>query len=224
MIDGLDMDLDLSLFDKGFGSKLETRYHKPKRTRRIKQYAVKYERARDMVAAVSEQILAGETVHALLSGNFIFGDFIEAFAVDNNLLIEDLTISTLSFGKDNVHSLKNLIVGDYVQSLNIVVSDYFYSHNRDNCTYTHEHLDIDNKFQLAVAGVHTKVTLIRSGDRRIVMTGSANLRSSRSVEEVTIQDNPELYDFHKIWHDEVLTQYATINKSIRATHLWERIK
>lgn len=223
MLNDLDLNLDLSLFDVKHGKGVSNRYCKPKKFKSVSQNRVKYGNAVEMVKNVSDAVLSGQVVHALLSGNFIFGDFIEAFAVENNLLIEDLTLSTLAYSKENVESLKNLIVGDYVQSLNIIVSDYFYSHNRDNVAYTYEQLDVDDKFQLAIAGTHTKVTLIRSGDKRIVITGSANLRSSRSVEEITIQDNAELYDFHKSWHDDVLSWHATIKKSIRSDKLWSVI-
>lgn len=220
MLKDLDLDLNLDLFGSKTGGRLSTRYCKPKKYRHVSRNMVRYERAVELVKDVSVEILAGNTVHALLSGNFIFGDFFEAFAVENDILINDLTISTLAYGKENVDSFRNLIVGDYVESLNLIVSDYFYSHNRDNVLYTWEQLDVDNKFQLAVAGTHTKVSLMLIGDKKIVITGSANLRSSRSVEEITIQTNPELYDFHKTWHDDVLAQYATIKKSIRGGDLW----
>lgn len=219
-----DLDINLDFFDNKSGRQLKSRYVKPKKYKAVAAYRVKYEHAKEMAQEVSEQIMSGGKVYALLSGNFIFGDFIEAFAVENDLLIDDLTVSTLGYSKENVDSFLNLIKGDYVQSLNLIVSDYFFSHNRDNVKYTYEQLDIDDKFQLAIAGVHTKVTLIRAGDRKIVMTGSANLRSSRSVEEITIQTDDELYDFHKEWHNEILKHYSTINKSIRASNLWEIIK
>ena len=223
MLDDLDLNLDFDLFAEKTGKRLNNRYCKPKKYRHVSQNMVKYERAVELVDSMSSAILAGDTVHALLSGNFIYGDFFEAFAVQNDLLIDDLTISTLAYGKDNVDSLKNLLVGDYVKQLNLIVSDYFYSHNRDNVLYTYEQLDIDNKFQLAIAGTHTKVALFKIGDKKIVITGSANLRSSRSVEEITIQTNPDLYDFHMQWHSEILEQYATIKKSIRAGKLWEML-
>lgn len=223
----LDIDIDLDLALDGFASdnqsKISNRFVLPKIHRKVKTLAVKYERAEEFVQSCGEHILNGETVHALLSGNFIFGDFFEALAVKFNLLIDDLTLSTLSMGSDNVDSFHNLLAGDYLKSLNIIVSDYFWSHNRQNAPYIYNKLDINDMFQLAVSGTHTKVALMRIGDKKIVITGSANLRSSRSVEEITVQSSDDLYDFHMEWHQEILREYATIKKAVRASQLFDMI-
>lgn len=219
-------DLDLDAFDLDFGdapSKVETRYCKPKFYRGERKNAVTYDRAVDLVREMSPAILDGERLFAVVSGNFIFGDFIEAFAVENNLFIDDLTISTLAISKDNVDSLHNLLAGDYLGKLNLIVSDYWYSHNRVNLGYLYEQLDVDNKFQLAIAGTHTKITLMRAGDRKMVMHGSANFRSSRSVESFVIETDRELYDFNLEWHSRVVEQYATIRKAIRVGPLFDLI-
>ena len=222
----LDVDFDLGGFDfdlDGSKAKPENRFVLPKPHGKVRNAAVKYERAEDLVDEMGQAILDGDRTHTLVSGNFIFGDFFEALAVKRNLLIDDLTLSTLSLGKDNVDSLHNLLAGDYLRSLNIIVSDYFWSHNRQNAPYIYNKLDINNMFQLAVAGTHTKVTLMRIGDQKIVIKGSANLRSSRCVEEFTVETCAELYDFHKDWHDKILRDYGTIKKAVRASKLFDKI-
>lgn len=81
---------------------------------------------------------------------------------------------------------------------------------------------IDNRFQLAVADIHTKtVHFNTSGGRKIVMHGSANLRSSGNIEQFTIEENPELYDFYEEKFSKILEKYATINHSIRAKEAWK---
>lgn len=237
MID-LDLDLDLNMgdfgleigdgvdlgaFDTSDDIDLSNRYLMPKMPKRVKHRSVSYDRAVDLVNDCKDQIMAGETVHCLLSGNFIFGDFFEAFAVETNSLIDELIISTLSLGQDNVDSLKNLLKGDYVQSLGLIVSDYFWSHNRHNAPYIFKSLDIDDKFQFAVSGTHTKIALIKIGNQKIVVSGSANLRSSRCVEEMTIQTSSDLYDFHAEWHNLILQKYGVINKAVRAKALFDLI-
>ena len=221
----LDMDFDgfdISGIDVG-GTKTQNRYTLPKIHSGVKNHAVKYNNAVDFVKQFSKNILNGDAIHCLTSGNFIFGDIFEAFAVEENLLIEDMTASTLSISKDNVDSLHNLLAGDFLRSLNLIVSDYFWSHNRQNAPYIYSQLDIDDMFQLAVAGTHTKVTLLKIDGRKIVFTGSANFRSSRCVEFFQVETNPETYDFHKAWHDEILGKYATVKKSVRASKLYDMI-
>lgn len=221
-LDGLDMDL--SAFDLGAAEdKVTTRYVKPRVYIGDRRSPVMYERAAELARDVGPAIMAGERVDAVVSGNFIFGDFIEAFAVEQNVLIDDLTLSTLSISQDNVDSLHNLIAGDYVRELNIVVSDYWYSHNRRNLPYIYEQLDVADRFQFAVAGIHTKITLMRIGDRKLVMHGSANLRSSRSVENFVIETDPTGYDFHRAWHQTILDHYGTIRKAVRASALYDLI-
>lgn len=219
----LDLDLDLSFDLDDKPKQSNNRYCLPKIHSKVKAQRVKYEHAEQLVKETSDAILNGETVHALLSGNFIFGDFFEAFAVVNDIYIDSIQLSTLSIGQENVDSFKNMFDGDYLGGLDIIVSDYFWSHNRHNAPYIYKQLDHNDQFQLAVAGTHTKIALVKIGDKKIVTSGSANLRSSRCVEEVTIQTCSELYDFHHAWQAEILEQYATIKKAMRGGVLFDAI-
>jgi len=221
-----DLDLgafDLGAFDLGKGDTSENRYVLPKLAKRPTSRSVKYDRAADFVKDCGQAILDGERVDALLSGNFIFGDVFEALAVETMTAIDDLTISTLSIGDENVVSLGNMLETGFLGTLNIIVSDYFWSHNRHNAEFIYKTLDQGDRFQLAVAGTHTKIALINIEGRKIVAHGSANLRSSRSVETVTFETNADLYDFHMGWHREILDAYATIRKPMRAQKLFDHL-
>lgn len=229
---GLSLDLDafdLDAFDLDAPppARPQTRHiarpplHPPPPT-----HAVRYEHAQALADDLTPAILDGHRVDALVSGNFIFGDFLEAFAVAADLRIDDLTLSTLSISRDNVDSLENLLRGGYLGALNLVVSAYWFSHNKQNLPYIYDRLDLGDLFQLAPCGTHTKVSLLRIGPRKIVMHGSANLRSSRSLEAFTVETNPALYDLHMDWHRAVLDSYGTVDKStkpLRAGPLFERV-
>lgn len=169
--------------------------------------------------------------NCLVSGNFIFGDFIEAFIVHNNVKCKNLTISTLSMDQNNVDSLENLISGNFVDELNLIVSDYFFVHEQKAIIpYIYKHLDIDNKFQLAVAGIHTKIAMFETlSSKKIVIHGSANLRSSSNIEQFVIEENQDLFDFWYECHLGILQEYKTINKdklinhSLRGSSAWDSI-
>lgn len=60
-----------------------------------------------------------------------------------------------------------------------------------------------------------------AGGRKILIHGSANLRSSGNIEQFTAEENPELYDFYDENFTKILDTYATIRKPIRHTRLWE---
>lgn len=136
-----------------------------------------------------------------------------------------MTISTLSLSQENVDSLENCLLGGYIEELNLIVSAYFYAHNvRTLIPYIYKRLDKDNKFQLAIAGVHTKTCQFETeGGKKIIIHGSANLRSSGNIEQFTIEENKELYNFYDGVFDKILTKYATIRKSIRGEKLWDII-
>lgn len=133
-----------------------------------------------------------------------------------------LTISTLSLNQNNVDSLHNLITHGYIDELNLIVSAYFYNMEiRALIPYIYRQLDIDNRLQLAVANVHTKTAQLETaGGKKIIAHGSANLRSSGSIEQFTIEENPELYDFYDEMFSRILERYATIRKAVWGKSLW----
>ena len=85
-----------------------------------------------------------------------------------SILVKSLTISTLSLSQNNVDSLYNLLDGGFVEQLNLIVSDHFFSYERENLVeYIYQRLDIDNKFQLSVCNNKTKIVLIESDDNEL---------------------------------------------------------
>lgn len=218
-----EMDFDLGSFDLMGDNQEETRYQKPKLYKPIPAYNIKYENA---VALASElRLEPGGRANVVVAGSFIFGDFIEAYVVTHGIKIKRMTITTLSMSQENVDSLANLLNGGFVDELNLIVSHYFYSHERGSLIpYIYQVLDIDNRFQLAVAGTHTKTCIFDTlGGKKVVIHGSANLRSSNNVEQFTIEDNPDLFDFYQDYQDRIIDRYKTINKPVRVKPLWDLI-
>lgn len=82
----------------------------------------------------------------------------------------------------------------------------------------------------ASASTHTKIVLFETlGGKKIVIHGSANLRSSSNIEQFTIEENKSLYDFHLAYHMHIIEKYRTINKevkkhkSLRGEQLWQTV-
>ena len=213
-------DIDLGLFDlEGENYGAPTRYLKPK-VYDVKASHVAYENAQALARDLD--FSARDRYDVFVSGNFIFGDFIEAFLVRNNVKCLSMTISTLSLSQENVDSLETLMIKGYIDALQLVVSGYFYAHEaRGLVQYMYRHLDIDNRFQLAVAAIHTKTChFLTLGGKRIVIHGSANLRSSANIEQFTIEDNAELFDFYEQHYNALIDKCATINKPIPRGETW----
>lgn len=199
------------------------RYCKPAMSR---SKNVKYKNASELSKEI--YIKQNERYFCIIDGSFIFGDFIEAFIYDRAMKVKELTLSTLSMSQENIDSFYNLMNLGYIENLNIIISDFFYSHERHNLVkYMYEKLDIDDRFQLSVCRTHTKICMFETemnGGRKYVIHGSANLRSSDNIEQFMIEENSELYDFNKLFHDKIIDNFATVNKSLRGDKLFNLIQ
>lgn len=218
-VDIEDFDLDVSFSDNELDDE-ESRVFKPIKQRHKKPHQIKFRYADEMTDKI--KIDKGSRYFAIVDGTFIFGDFIEAFLVKNNCHAESLTITTLSLSVMNIQSLEMLIDKGYIGNLHIVVSDYFYSHERNVIIKEmYRRLDKDNKFQLSVCRTHMKTALIKTlGGKFITIHGSANLRSSDNIEQFAIEEDEDLYNFNMEFIDKIKEKYKTINKTVRGSHLF----
>lgn len=213
-------------YNKQKNNGFETRYKKPKKWNDLAERRIKYNNALELVKDIDFKSM--DRVFCIVSGNFVFSDFLEAFIVENNIEVEEMIISTLSYSQENIDSLKNLIDGDFVKKLDLIVSDYFYSHERQKLIkYAYEQLDEKNNnesFQLSVAGTHCKTYQFKtSGGKHIIIHGSINMRSSGNIEQFVIEDSEELYNFNKEYQQKIIDKYYTIKKSIRGNELYNLI-
>lgn len=199
----------------------ECRYIRPV-LRPIPRREVKYEKAASFARELG-LLQEGERVDAIISGKFIMGDFIEAYMVEHNLHTERLLISTLSYNENNVDSLRNLLEGGYVDRLDMVVSSYFFAHERQKLVrYAYEQLDDENnRFQLAVCNVHSKTYQWRTDEGLpIVCHGSANLRAGANFENMVFEANEQTFQFFADFYDEILRLYPTIQKDKKYLKTW----
>jgi len=203
--------------------KTNSRYFAPKKQKEISEKFLKYRNAEKLAKDINFN--ENNRYFVIVDGSFFFGDFIEAFIVSHNIHVKKMTISTLSMNRNNVDSLRNLITGGYVEELNLILSDYFYSHEKhDLIPYIYEQLDLNNKFQLSFAGTHCKICIFETvNNRKFVFHGSANLRSSSNIEQLMLEESNGLYDFMDEIQNNILQEYKTINKSLRGNKLWRSL-
>ena len=216
-------DTDFSNFEVDFEVEFESRYIKPPKTKEITEHNLKYANAEKLAKDIN--ITTDSRYFVIVNGSFIFGDFIEALIIEKGYKVKSMTISTLSMSENNVDSLAGLLEDGYVDELNLIVSDYFYSHERHNLTpYIFKELDQDNKFQLAAASTHCKVCIFETYcGKFIILHGSCNLRSSSNIEQFVVEENKELYDFNYEYQMKILDKFKTINKAVRSNQLWKAI-
>jgi hypothetical protein len=226
MIQDFNINIDLDNFsDIEINIDIDTnqKYCKPAIS---KSKNVKYKNAKELSKAI--EIKQNERYFCIIDGSFIFGDFIEAFIYERAMKVKEMTLSTLSMSKENIDSFYNLMNLGYIDKLNIIVSDFFYSHERNNLVkYMYDKLDIKERFQLSVCRTHTKICMFETemnAGRKYVIHGSANLRSSDNIEQFMIEENSELYDFNFDFHKKIINNFATIKKSLRGDKLFNLIQ
>lgn len=226
MINDFNIEIDLGNFSEieiNIDIDTNQRYCKPAMSR---SKNVKYKNAKELSKEI--QIKENERYFCIIDGSFIFGDFIEAFIYERAMKVKELTLSTLSMSQENIDSFYNLMQNGYIEKLNIIVSDFFYSHERHNLVkYMYEKLDVDDRFQLSVCRTHTKICLFETemnGGRKYIIHGSANLRSSDNIEQFMIEENKELYDFNYDFNKKIIDNFATVKKSLRGDKLFNLIQ
>jgi hypothetical protein len=57
----------------------------------------------------------------------------------------------------------------------------------------------------------------------LVIGGSANLRSSMNIEQLTLDNDETLYAFHREWMAEILNEYHVQHKMLRRDRLWQLV-
>jgi hypothetical protein len=200
-----------------------TRYIKPIRHVETPGQFVLYQNAAAM--AKEMEIAPGCRCYAIVDGLFIFGDFIEALIVEHGLKVKYMLVSTLGVNENNIDSLALLLDLGHVKQLDMILSGYFYSHERYNLVeYAYKELDKNNRFQMAICDSHCKIVLIETEcGMKLVVHGSANFRSSDNLEQFHLEENPQLYDFNFEYQQRILSKYQTIRKALRRKKLWNAV-
>ena len=177
-----------------------------------------FENAMELAKAM--RLYEGFRAFCLLSGNFIFGDFLEAMTTLDKWRIERLTIHTLTMSQDSIESLENVLIMDEPSQLHIIMSDYWYAHEQGRANgllwELYDKCDIGDGFRLAFCRTHAKICTVQTkAGHKIVIHGSANMRSHGVMEQFTIENDPDLYDFIERWNDGILDRYDIINHDVR---------
>ncbi len=237
--DGFDFDITKMASAKGddgvFEDFASERYLMPRMYEAVAKKPVLYDKALDFADSFSFR--PGYRAMCFVSGNFILGDLIEALVERGKLDVRRMTIQTLSMSEENIDSLWNVCdMSPGLESLRIALSGYFWAteHRKGNLVeYLYEQLDQGDVLDVAFADIHTKIVSIETTrGNHMVMHGSANLRSSRSIEQLMVECDDELYACVEDFADRVFASYSTIDKSgsksaargMRAAKLWRWIK
>lgn len=225
----LDFDFDLGDFDvltdeHPFQETTKQRILKPRiDMKAIDTRLVNYENALQFVKDLD--LANNSRVYAWIDGSFIFGEIPEALG-DIGHPVRKAWITSLGLSEENVDSFYNCFALYGLEKLSLLLSGYFYSHEKNKIIqYMLDKLDMEIEnpetgawepcFQVGYFNMHAKIMCLELMDgTKLTIHGSSNLRSSNSVEQITAETDPELFDFNVAIIREFMRKYYTINHSV----------
>ncbi len=165
--------------------------------------------ATSMANAIRTLPAATEAVHMWIGAQHSMGHVLPAILqLAAPAMIEQVHIATLTFSKTNAEEWAGMIDARQVTAMSIVVSQYFEK--------TSPHLFDPAAALLRPRGVrlstsrcHAKLLCVRLSDgRTITAEGSANTRSAKTLENVTLFGSPQVYQFHRQQLDRIAGLHA----------------
>jgi hypothetical protein len=150
----------------------------------------------------------GETTHAIMSGRYDLMVLLAAVLGFYGSGCQSLRIATLSFNDRNTLEMAELLRSGRVGALTLLCSSFFRAHNdAEYANARREAAGFPGRWRLAAARNHCKVVLADFGERRLVLEGSANLRTNGNLEQLLIVRDAALHDWHAGWIDALVSRH-----------------
>ena len=196
--DSLAVDFDIPVFDEqeqygDDGIFITARKQKMDLRLRMRS-GMKTERAEDVITEIP---LPGESIHYITNGKFDYWTFIPILIrlMDGST---ETYMSTWTMNRSNAMELMDLYDAGKIQNLTFITGDYF--KKREAVTYALLITELIKRGQKFKAFMnHAKVTCLSNGHDFLVMEGSANFTSNPRIEQTTITNSRELFEFHAGW-------------------------
>jgi hypothetical protein len=154
-----------------------------------------------------------ESIHCIARGNFPLWAIVPAaLKLARPAAVDALHIATLSFNDQNTAELLALFDAGKVRAVWIVASAFFERQNPKEYRLMADGLAGRRQSIVALRSHAKVITMAMSDGRRFVVESSANLRSCRNIEQFTLTEAPDLYEFHRRWIEDV-TAAATAAKA-----------
>jgi hypothetical protein len=141
----------------------------------------------------------GESLHAVQSGRYDLANVVDVI-LERLGTAAALRIATLSFNRRNVQRMAAWTESRAAQRLTLLCSSFFYEHNPELFQEAHQILAPPHR--LAASRNHCKVIAFdfATGDK-LVLEGSANLRTNGNREQFCLIHDAALHDWHGRWID-----------------------
>lgn len=146
---------------------------------------------------------AMEALHLLCSGRYALWDMVPAILeLAAPVAIDSLHIATLGFSRQNVAEMLDALDRGRVARLSLICSHYFKGTSGGIWEFAAEELPKRPHTRFLSIRTHAKLLAIKLADgRTVTIESSANLRSCKNIEQMTVYGHPNVYAFHAGWMD-----------------------
>jgi hypothetical protein len=160
---------------------------------------IRPENARSVLANLPVE--PDDRTHCILRGDFVFCDLLALLLTER--LAAKVRVSTLSMSLANARTLASLITTGRASAVSLLISHSFTEIEKE-AMWPEVMKILRPHVKVTLARIHTKTICCEMLDgSRYVFEGSANLRSSDTVENLCIVNDPATHDFHARWMDEL---------------------
>lgn len=178
-------------------------------TRRVFFNSLRSEAAADALRGLPA---TGETWHHIMTGAYDGFDLVDAI-LDHagGPSIATLYLATLGFNEANTTRLLNLMDAKRIGTCRMLVSMFYEADHKEAavCYRLAHELPARGGWYHATR-THAKIIAAHLSDgRAFVVESSANLRSCRAIEQFTITQDTDLYQFHRTWMESVHERETT---------------
>jgi hypothetical protein len=146
-----------------------------------------------------------ESIHAIMGGDFAAWDLVPAIIKLAEKAVTKAYIATLGFNTSNSYHLATLITEKTIGQATVVCSDYFAKADATTFREAKTRLEAVGS-TLTSTRNHAKILALDMGENCYVVEGSANLRSCNNLEQITISNSRELFNFHAAWISKLTNQ------------------
>jgi len=133
--------------------------------------------------------------------------------------IEHMHLSTFNIKETIIEALFDLLKAGQIKTLRLMISESVrfrmpkrIAQLQDLFTQNKDKYDIKVKLNWN----HSKIILVKTKDNFYCIEGSGNLSDNAQIEQYIIDNNQDLYDFHKSWMDE-----AYLQNRLKREEIWE---
>lgn len=124
-----------------------------------------------------------------------------SWLISNVQNIDEILLTTYRIDENTLNGIKNILETRNINKLIIVLSAFFTSTKiKEPFAEQLKDLAISNeKVKAIFCHNHTKIMAVKSKDGSFVIEGSGNLTGNARIEQYSIIESEDVYDFHRDW-------------------------